>query len=122
MIKKLLYLVGSVFVVNNIYADTTYVFCATKDRKWEWLKVEGNYVYVNGDWKSSMINSTKFYYFKISDDVKVEDLQKQCIQNLGSSYIYAQPANNSSRTWHIFGRDEQNLADGIIPITVILVP
>jgi hypothetical protein len=112
MIKKLLYVVGSVFIVNNIHADTTYVFCATKDRKWEWLKVDGKYVSVNGEWKHENIASVYFSYFKIRDEVKVEDLQRQCIQHLGASYIYAQPADNRFQDWAVFGIDEQNQSAG----------
>jgi hypothetical protein len=130
MIKKLLFIMSTAFVANNIYADTTYVFCATKEKSWEWLKADGKYVSVSGEWKYisgnggwkyvsgndgwkyAKINPPNFHYFKIGNDVKVEDLQRQCIQQFGSSYIYAQPADNRSSGWYLFGIDDQNLSYG----------
>jgi len=62
--------------------------------------------------KKTELNSIIIYYFKIIDDTKSEELQRQCIKNLGASYIYAQAANNYANYWYVFGVDGKNLSNG----------
>lgn len=114
MIKKLCCLIGNVVVVSNIYADTTYVFCADENRKWEWLKENGNYVSVNGKWKKKYQDETYYKYFQLENNIKVEYFVNKCKQKFGESFIYAQPANNRGSEWAIFGQSENNLSCGIV--------
>ncbi len=119
MLKKLLFVIGNMFVANPLYADTTYVYCATEDRKWEWLEVDGNYVTVNGKWNLAWIYGEKgsrailFHYFKLTDNTILKDLQKKCSDQFGASYLYAQPADNKANYWHVFGMDNEHLLNGI---------
>ena len=112
MIKKLITIISSVLFVNNIFAHSTYVICSTNERDWEWLKADNKYVSVSGEWKYVWINSTSFSYFKITDSVKVEDLQNKCINQFGTSYVYAQPSDNRFSKWNVFGTDDKNLSSG----------
>ncbi len=114
MLKKLCLLISSVFVVNNLYADTEYVFCADENRKWEWLKENGNYVSVHGEWKKEYIDDIYYNYFQLENNIKVEELINKCKQEFGESFKYAQPADNKFSKWAIFGESENKISCGIV--------
>jgi len=124
MLKKLFLIVASVFVMNPIYADTTYVYCATQEKKWDWLTENGNYVSVRGEWETTITyNKDSCYvftnYFKITDGTKVVDLESKCRERFGNSYLYAQPSDNRFNRWHVFGEDEKIRYYGIFSMQIL---
>jgi hypothetical protein len=118
IVKNLFLMISSVFIVNNLYAETTHIFCATKEKKWEWLKINDQYVTISGEWKQGIVSnkictSCHFVYFEPNFDF-VEALQKKCIEIFGIEYVYAQPANNRLNDWGVFGKENKNLYPRII--------
>ena len=114
MFKKLFFIIGSIFIATNTHADIAYIYCATPNMNWNWLKEMGDYVFVSGEWKSGQIGSYRFNYFKITDNTNISNLQKKCVKQFGESYIFAQPADDTSTDWNLFGSDEINLSSGVI--------
>ena len=124
MIKNLILISIIFFFEKRIYADNTYVFCATEERKWEWLKVDNKYVSVSGEWKESEISfknldtnkSFYFSYFNIIDNkYNLISLEKECQKKFGNDYIFAQPANyRFDNNWNLFGSNKDNLGSGFV--------
>lgn len=108
-----------IFFANNSFADTTEVYCATPNKKWEWLKQNGKIVSVKGEWvyftKEFSENRTlHLKYFKLDGDWRdIENLQNKCVDNYGSSYAYAQVANGFMSGWHLIGTDNTRVAKGV---------
>ncbi len=118
MIKNLFLILGSLFIVNNIHAENTYVICATKDKKWDWLKENGDYVTVSGQWKTAQSGYNYYSYFKLKDNTNINDLKNKCIEKFGISYIFIQPASNIYDDWMLFEMNEQFLK-GIMSFTPV---
>ncbi|KAB8037947.1 hypothetical protein GCL60_12305 [Silvanigrella paludirubra] len=124
MIKNLILISIILFFEKSIYADNTYVFCATEERKWEWLKVDNKYVSVSGDWNETEIslknfhNNKSFYflYFKIIDNTfNLKQLETECQKKFGNDYIFAQPGNyRFDNNWNLFGSNKDNLGSGFV--------
>jgi hypothetical protein len=114
MFKKLFFIFGSIFITSNSHADIAYIYCATSEMNWNWLKEMGDYITVSGVWKSGQIGSNRFHYFKLTDNTNVANLQKKCVKQFGEAYIFAQPADETATDWNLFGSDEKNLSSGVI--------
>ncbi len=100
-------------LTQKAYAEEVYVYCAADKDNWHWLK--NKTVIVTGEWRMKRLqNSFYLEYFKIVGGLSVvHDLQKQCIEEFGQEYKYAQPANNIFTGWRVFGEQNGDFADGI---------
>ncbi|KAB8038794.1 hypothetical protein GCL60_07990 [Silvanigrella paludirubra] len=122
---KFIYLI--LFIINtfcfqSIFAETTEVFCATNDKKWEWLRSNNQIVSVNGEWVlfSKSITNNRYLslrYFKIDADWSfIENLQKECIKKFGPSYIFAQVADSMFSDWFLLGVSNNSVAKGVFEL------
>jgi hypothetical protein len=107
----------SFFWINIIiYPETTSIFCATKNRNWEWLKNNNKIAEINDEWitfKKPTTSNLYFHlqYFRINEGRDMlEKLQKKCAND------FAQPADNRLLTWTLMGINNQNVARGTFEI------
>ncbi len=122
---KFIYLIlfmMNTFSIQSVFAETTEVFCATNDKKWEWLRANNQIVSVSGEWIffRKDITSNRYLnirYFKINGDWSdIEGFQKECIKNFGPSYVFAQVADSMFSNWYLIGVSNNSLAKGIFEL------
>ena len=105
-----------ILVSNFIYfktmADETNVYCANINKNW-FLLSNGN-VKVHGTWHRKKVKGALFQIFFIIEGGinEVIRLQNECKKEFGEEYIFAQPINNRSYSWHTFAIDENNIIPG----------
>ena len=111
----IIFVIG-IFICKNVCADNTFVFCSTENKKWEWLKVNNNYVMVTGEWgyiRTETINNS-FYdalYFKVHEgSKKIEEFKNHCKNTFGSLYVFAQAASSSISEWYLLGIDDKHIS------------
>ncbi|WGL60499.1 hypothetical protein QEJ31_02640 [Pigmentibacter sp. JX0631] len=113
--------------ISSAKETTKFVFCATKEAKWNWLKDGcGNIITVKGIESFSLqkTEKTNYYqekqrkvkYFKVTENDPenvIKEFQLNCINQFGAEYKLAQPAANIFSPWYPFGLSDDKIAPGI---------
>lgn len=90
---------GRIIVQNDF--DKIYVYCVNDKKKWNWLKVNGKWLEVQG--KENFDDDRGNCGFKIADYYNtMETLVKLCKQELGNDYKYPRPAFTRFSSWYEF--------------------
>ncbi|WP_397601120.1 hypothetical protein [Silvanigrella sp.] len=120
MIKILLFILSNIFIMNEVYAEEIYVICTSRNKSWNWLVINNQFVSVNGEWQSQYANINEdiyrvINYFQIEED-KVIEFQSECQKQFGPSFLYAQAAYSKFSGWFLFGK-ERKLFAGVAKIS-----
>ncbi|APJ04111.1 hypothetical protein [Silvanigrella aquatica] len=109
---------------KNIFADEAYVFCSDKDRNWEWLKINDEYIKVSGFWLEEHLNENfSIFIFKLENsESEIQNLQKKCINNFGEQFIYPQPSITFSHKWGVFYLESEKKIIGNFSLSLYYFP
>ncbi|WP_186648116.1 hypothetical protein [Fluviispira vulneris] len=95
-------------------AGETYVYCADENKNWHWLS--GGTITVSGYWDTASVRRGLYFnYFIITKGLdEVKALRDKCVNEFGSNYIFAQPADSSLQRWSLFAINDDTFVSGIV--------
>ncbi|WP_186647376.1 hypothetical protein [Fluviispira vulneris] len=97
--------------VRSTSPDEARVYCSSANKEWAYLG-NGN-VKVTGTWKQQKVrNFYKIYFIIDGGESTIFQLQRACKNEFGEDFIFAQPDNPRTNSWHTFAINDNIMALG----------